>query len=171
MSNVHLYLYQDDAPGWPTNGCPRKAVSGRHFEAEVVVLPQGHGVRLTADNRTLSEYVAPTAPAPGPAADVDLGEVPSGGYFANDRLLYRGEHVRESFADDAAYEAGRDAAEQALDADGAESVPGDTPAGGPRVRVVPREHEIEVRALYCDPAARTLLRWTSVVGLKLKMRR
>lgn len=169
---LHLYVYRGEAPAWPSNGRPRKRVAGEFFEAEVVLLKDGHALRLTSENRTLAEFVAPAPPAPGPDAAVDLTESPIGSFFSNERLLYRGDHRREQFADDAAYRTAVDAAERDLAADGATVLR--DPKGGPStpvLGVVVHAHEIEVRALYRDPKQRTLLRWTSVLGMKLKLRR
>ena len=172
MGDLHLYLYRDEAPGWPANGRPRKCLQGRHFEAELVLLPGGHAVRFRSDRRTLAEFVLPEAPGSTPVEEVDLDASDVGGFFSNDRLLYRGNHRRETFDDDKAYQAAAEAVEQELASNGAEVLR--DPSGGdtsPLVSVVSREHEVEVRALYRNPGARTLLRWTSVLGLKLKLRR
>jgi len=172
LSGLHLFLFRGAAPAWPSNGAPRTKQTGKHFEAEVVILPGGHAVRLTADSRTLAEYVTPDAPGPDPLVDVELNDADKGGFFANDRLLYRADHERSAFDDDAAYQAAAAQAESALLDGGAVKVD-DAKAGDrrPIVAVLAREHEVAVRALYRDAANRTLLRWVSVVGLKLKLRR
>jgi hypothetical protein len=169
---LHLYVYRGEAPAWPTNGRPRKRVAGGHFEAEVVLLRDGHALRLTSDNRTIAEFVAPAPPAPGADAAVNLTESPLGSYFSNDRLLYRGDHRTEQFRTDAAFTQALAAAERELAADGAEVLRDPKGgAGAPVVAVRVLSHEVEVRALYPDPKRRTLLRWTSVLGMKLKLRR
>lgn len=172
IRGLHLYLFRGEAPQWPSNGAPRSKQTGKHFEAEVVILPGGHAVRLTSESRTLAEYILPAQPGPDPLVDLELHDSERGGIFSNDRLLYRADHERSTFDDDAAYAAALAAAEHALGADGAELLrdPQAGP-GSPWVAVVSREHEVEVRALYRDAANRTLLRWVSVVGLKLKLRR
>ena len=169
---LHLYVYRGGTPTWPSNGRPRQRVAGGLFEAEVVLLPDGHALRLTSDNRTLAEFVSPKAPAPGADAAVDLTECPMGSYFSNERLLYRGDHRREQFTDDAAYRAAAAAAERDLAADGATLLrDASDGATAPLVAIKAHTHEVEVRALYRDPKRRTLLRWHSVLGLKLKLRR
>jgi hypothetical protein len=172
LDGLHLYLFRGVAPQWPSNGAPRAKPIGKHFEAEVVILPEGHAVRLTSENRTLAEYVMPSRPGPDPLVDVPLHDNDRGGFFANDRLLYRADHHRTAYADDAAYAAAALAAETALRTDGATLLddPHSSP-GRPLVAVLAREHEVEVRALYRDAANRNLLQWVSVVGLKLKLRR
>ncbi|MHC5020338.1 MAG: hypothetical protein ACYTGX_09550 [Planctomycetota bacterium] len=172
LNGLHLWLFRGAAPQWPSNGAPRATETGSHFEAEVVILPGGHAVRLTSEGRTLVEYICPDQPGPDPVVDLQLQESARGGLFTNDRLLYRASHDRTDHADEAAYTAALADAEQALRAGGAAIVP--NPKGGPGsplVAVLARDHEVEVRALYRDAANRTLLRWVSVVGLKLKLRR
>lgn len=171
LADLTLFLYVESLPEWPANGRGHATVTRPLIDVEAIILADGHAVRLRSGDRILAEFVRPKAPGATPVAKVPLDR--DGGFFANDWLLYECEHRLERFPTPEAFALACRDAEARLASDGA------TPVGDatkpdrkrPLLAVVPGEHEVEVRALYRDPAARSLLRVTSRLGLKLKQRR
>ena len=171
LAGLKLFLYVESLPEWPANGRGHATVTRPLIEVEAIVLADGHAVRLRSGDRVMAEFVRPKAPGAAPVAEVPLDR--DGGLFANDRLLYQCEHRLERFPTVEAFALACRDAEARLAAGGATAV-GEAAKPDPKrplLAVVPGDHEVEVRALYRDPAARSLLHMTSRLGLKLKQRR